>query len=96
MNQPFRVDHFKASSVFIKALRRLPKKDRDRVQSSLHKATVDLADPTLRFHRPKGPLAGFVSIDAGWDLRIHCRIRQEDQLTWAYLVAVGTHSQLYG
>jgi len=96
MNRLFKIDCFKASSAFTKALGKLPKKERDRIQSALRKATADLTDPTLRCHKLKGQLAGVWSVDAGGDLRIHFRLRQEDQLIWAYLVAVGTHSQLYG
>jgi len=96
MSRTYRIDQFKASTAFVKALGRLPKKDRDKVQSALRKASINLADSSLRCHKLKGPLAGVVSLDAGGDLRIHCRIHQEGQTIWAYLVAVGSHSQLYG
>lgn len=91
-----KIDRFKPSRKFTKAFAKLPARQRQRVEQSLKRATVDLTDPRLRVHELKGARAGTISLNAGGDLRILCRIYQEDGDVVALLQIVGTHSQLYG
>jgi addiction module RelE/StbE family toxin len=77
---------------FDKQLAKLPKNRRDKVIDTIG---VFLDKPTrlsLRNHALTGKWAGFRSISAGGDLRLHFELIDEDT---AYFVAVGTHSQLY-
>lgn len=80
-------------SRFEKQLIKLPKKQRDKVVDTIVLFLSDQTDSSLRNHALTGEWAGFRSISAGGDLRIHFQIT--DNNTVAYFVAVGTHSQLY-
>jgi mRNA-degrading endonuclease YafQ of YafQ-DinJ toxin-antitoxin module len=91
-----KVEHFEFSRRFEKAYAKLPKRSQIRVREALDQAAKDLADPGLRMHGLKGARAGTVSLDAGGDLRILCRIHKVDGRTVAFVKLVGTHSQLYG
>ena len=70
------------------------KGERERVKAALAAASVDLFDPTLRFHELKGAKAGTVSVNAGGDLRVLFRLNNDSEVV-ALLLIVGTHSQHY-
>ena len=93
-----KIDRFEFTKKFEKAFAKLTSGEQARVGASLAKATIDLSDPSLHLHELKGAKAGAVSLNAGGDLRILCRIWEEDEdnKTVALLLIVGTHSQLYG
>jgi mRNA-degrading endonuclease YafQ of YafQ-DinJ toxin-antitoxin module len=91
-----KVERFEFSRKFEKAYAKLPKCSQVRVREALTRAAEDLTHPGLRMHELKGARAGTVSLDAGGDLRILCRIHEADGRTVAFLELVGTHSQLYG
>lgn len=78
--------------VFDKQLAKLPKKRRDKVIDTVSLFLDSPFDSALRNHALTGEWAGFRSISAGGDLRLHFEIL-DDEI--AYFVAVGTHSQLY-
>jgi len=77
---------------FDKQLAKLPKKRRDKVIDTIDLFLEEPMEPLLRNHELTGEWAGFRSISAGGDLRLHFEIVGENI---AYFVAVGTHSQLY-
>jgi len=91
-----RIDRFEFTKKFEKAFAKLTPGEQTRVGASLAKATAGLSDPSLHLHELKGTRVGTVSLNAGGDLRILCRIWDEDNKTVALLLIVGTHSQLYG
>jgi mRNA-degrading endonuclease RelE of RelBE toxin-antitoxin system len=91
-----KVDRFEFSRKFEKAYAKLPRRLQARVRETLAQAAEDLTQPSLRMHGLKGARAGTVSLDAGGDLRILCRIHEVDGHTVAFLELVGTHGQLYG
>jgi addiction module RelE/StbE family toxin len=77
---------------FEKQFAKLPKKRRDKVIGVIDLYLDNPTEPSLCNHALTAEWAGYRSIRAGGDLRLHFRI-----LTGgiAYFVAVGTHSQLY-
>ena len=77
---------------FDKQLAKFPKKRRDKVIDTVGIYLDDPLDVVLRNHALSGEWAGFRSISAGGDLRLHFEMIDE---TTALFVAVGTHSQLY-
>ncbi len=77
---------------FEKQLAKLPTKRRELVISVLDKFVDDQFHTQLRNHALTGEWAGFRSISAGGDLRLHFEMIDSDT---AFFVAVGTHSQLY-
>jgi mRNA-degrading endonuclease YafQ of YafQ-DinJ toxin-antitoxin module len=91
-----RVDRFEFSKKFEKAFARLTAGEQGRIKTALITAASDLSDPRLRQHELKGVRAGTVSLNGGGDLRVLCRLFDEDGQTVALLLIVGTHSQLYG
>jgi len=91
-----RISRFEFSKKFEKSFIKLTVGEQARVQVALRKAAVDLNDPSLRPHELKGARAGTVSLNAGGDLRILCRLFEEDGQVVAFIQLVGTHSQLYG
>ncbi len=78
---------------FEKQLAKLSQKQRDKVVDAIELFLDNQDKPSLRNHALTGEWAGFRSISAGGDLRVHFQIT--DNGTVAYFVAVGTHSQLY-
>ncbi len=77
---------------FDKQLAKLPKKRRDKVIDTVGLFLDDPVDTALLNHALTGEWAGFRSISAGGDLRLHFEMINDDT---AHFVAVGTHSQLY-
>lgn len=73
---------------FEKQLVKLPKERRDTIELFLD----DPSEPSLRNHALTGEWAGYRSISAGGDLRLHFEVLDGNVV---YFVAVGTHSQLY-
>jgi len=96
-----KIDRFEFTKKFEKSFTKLTTGEQTRVGTSLVKASIDLSDPSLHLHELKGAKTGTMSLNAGGDLRILCRIWDEDTedegtKTVALLLIVGTHSQLYG
>jgi addiction module RelE/StbE family toxin len=77
---------------FDKQFAKLPKKRQDKVIAAIDLFLSEPMDSSLRNHSLTGEWAGFRSISAGGDVRIHFEIIDTEI---AYFVAVGTHSQLY-
>ncbi len=77
---------------FEKQLATLPKKRRDKVIDAIELFLDQPTEPLLRNHALTGEWAGYRSIRAGGDVRLHFRILNDGV---AYFVAVGTHSRLY-
>jgi addiction module RelE/StbE family toxin len=77
---------------FDKQFAKLPKKRQDKVIAAIDLFLTDPLALSLRNHTLVGEWAGFHSISAGGDLRLHFEIIDTEI---AYFVAVGTHSQLY-
>lgn len=77
---------------FEKQLAKLPKKRRDKVVDTIELFLENPTEPSLRNHTLTAEWAGYNSISAGGDLRLHFKILQSNTV---YFVAVGTHSQLY-
>jgi len=90
------IDRFEFTKKFEKAFVKLTLNEQRRVREALKVAAVDLRSPSLNRHELKGARSGTVSLSAGGDLRILCRIYFEDEQTVALVEVVGTHSQLYG
>ena len=76
---------------FNKQLSKLTQKRKIRVTTAIAVLLDDPSNTLLRRHALTGEWIGFFSISAGGDLRIHYE-QLSDEI---YLVAVGTHSQLY-
>jgi mRNA-degrading endonuclease YafQ of YafQ-DinJ toxin-antitoxin module len=91
-----KIDRFEFTKKFEKAFTGLTRSEQGRVKAALTAAAADLNTPSLRRHGLKGARAGTVSLNAGGDLRILCRIYDDDNQTVALLLIVGTHSKLYG
>ena len=91
-----KIDRFEMTKTFEKTFAKLTAGEQRRIQTALRTATIDLDDPMLRRHELKGTRAGTISLSAGGDLRILCRVYQQGKETVALLQVVGTHSQLYG
>lgn len=77
---------------FEKQLAKLPKKRRDKVVDTIELFLDDSTKPSLRNHALTGEWAGYRSISAGGDLRLHFEVLDSNVV---YFVAVGTHSQLH-
>jgi mRNA-degrading endonuclease RelE of RelBE toxin-antitoxin system len=90
-----KIDHLRITKQFNKRLLELPSGKQARVKEALKKACDDIRDPQLRMHLLNADFAGTVSLSAGGDLRIHCRLVKEDGELVAILQSVGTHSQSY-
>jgi addiction module RelE/StbE family toxin len=77
---------------FDKQLGRLPEKQREKAIDVIASFLDDPTAVSLRNHALIGQWAGYRSISAGGDLRLHFQMVDADT---AYFVAIGTHSQLY-
>ena len=77
---------------FEKQLAKLPKKRRDKVVDAIELFLENPTESSLRNHTLIAEWAGYGSISAGGDLRLHFKILSGDVV---YFVAVSTHSQLY-
>ena len=89
-----KIDRYEVTKKFEKTFNKLRSAEQERVKAALVAASEDLFNPTLRVHELKGAMAGTVSLNAGGDLRILCRLYGQGE-TVALLLVVGTHSQLY-
>jgi mRNA-degrading endonuclease YafQ of YafQ-DinJ toxin-antitoxin module len=85
---------FQFHRVFEKQFAKLPEKKRAAVKEAIRCFAADRREPSLRFHALSGRFAGQSSISAGGDLRIH--LKELDDGTVVVVMAVGSHSQLYG
>ena len=77
---------------FDKQFIKLPKKRQVKVIETISLFLDEPMESSLHNHALTDEWAGFRSISAGGDLRLHFEIIGDDI---AYFVAVGTHSQLY-
>lgn len=82
------------SKEFLKGYRKLDLRGKEAVDRALVRFQEDPFWPGLRNHPLKGEFVGSRSIDAGFDLRIV--LRERDNYMEVLLLQVGTHSQLYG
>lgn len=81
---------------FLKRYQKLPLKIQTKVDAALALFFDDPQDPALRNHALVGKYRGLNSIDVTGDWRIHLRELSGGRYEFVELVAVGTHSQLYG
>jgi len=86
------IDRFEFTKKFEKAFLKLTSGEQRRVRDALQSAADDLRNPSLNRHELKGARSGTVSLSAGGDLRVLCRIYIEDGQTVALVEVVGTHS----
>ena len=89
-----KIDRYEVTKKFEKTFNKLRSGEQKRVTAAPVAAGEDLLNPMLRVHELKGAMAGTVSLNAGGDLRILCRLYGHGQSV-ALLLVVGTHSQLY-
>lgn len=86
------------SSAFVKAARKLAKKNPNAAQSlqtALESLTEDAYHPALKTHKLKGELAGSWACSAGYDLRIVFEFVQHEGAEAVLLQTVGTHDEVY-
>jgi mRNA-degrading endonuclease YafQ of YafQ-DinJ toxin-antitoxin module len=65
------------------------------IEATLEQPSADSADPSLRTHKLRGPLAGCRACSAGYDLRIVFEYTQHEGEEAILLLALGTHDQVY-
>ncbi|HUG71030.1 MAG TPA: type II toxin-antitoxin system RelE/ParE family toxin [Pirellulaceae bacterium] len=65
------------------------------IEATLQQMAVDVAHPSLRTHKLRGPLAGCWACSAGYDLRVVFEYTQHEGAEAILLLAVGTHDQVY-
>ncbi|MDR1447987.1 MAG: type II toxin-antitoxin system YafQ family toxin [Candidatus Ancillula sp.] len=82
------------SKTFKKQYQRLRENEKNRVKRSVYEFLEKYPNlsSSLRNHNLSGKYAGFSSISAGDDLRIHYYIDNDEVML---CVALGTHSELY-
>ena len=85
---------FRYHRVFEKQFAKLPEKSRLAVRNALALFAETPRSSTLRCHRLSGEFSGLTSISAGGDLRIH--LKELPGGIVVVVMAVGSHSQLYG
>ena len=86
------------SAVFVRAARRLAKKNAEAaasLQVALQALTEDAFQPALKTHKLKGELAGSWACSAGYDLRIVFEFVQHEGSEAIQLQTVGTHDEVY-
>lgn len=83
---------FEYSSAFRKRFRKLPVKIQAHVGKRLALLLHDEYHPLLRNHALHGEYVAYRSVNVGGDIRILYRKVDEDTY---FLLAVGTHSELY-
>jgi mRNA-degrading endonuclease YafQ of YafQ-DinJ toxin-antitoxin module len=65
------------------------------IESTLKQMAADVAHPSLRTHKLRGPLAGCWACSAGYDLRVVFEYTQNEGAEAILLLALGTHDQVY-
>ncbi|HEX6987445.1 MAG TPA: type II toxin-antitoxin system mRNA interferase toxin, RelE/StbE family [Planctomycetaceae bacterium] len=86
------------SSAFVRAARRLVKKDpsaAEGLRTALERLAEDAFHPSLRTHKLKGRFAGVWACTAGYDLRILFEFVEEGGTEAILLLTVGTHDEVY-
>ena len=86
------------SAAFVRAARRLVKKDSDAaaaLEAALASLEEDAFHPALKTHKLKGELAGSWACSAGYDLRIVFEFVQHEGAEAILLQTVGTHDEVY-
>ncbi len=76
---------------FARRFRKLTPEQQHAVEAAMRRLAANPADPRLRLHRLTGRLAGRSAFNAGYDLRVVCRIEGDV----AYLLGVGSHDEVY-
>jgi addiction module RelE/StbE family toxin len=86
------------SSSFVRAARRLTKKNPDALaalQEVVKSLGEDAFAPALKTHKLKGELAGSWASTAGYDLRIVFALVEHEGAEVILLQSVGTHDEVY-
>jgi len=86
------------SSAFIRATKRLAKKDPPAlaaIRETLTALENDAFDSRLATHKLKGELTGLWACSAGYDLRIVFQIVQRNDAEAILLVSCGKHDEVY-
>ncbi len=86
------------STAFVRAARRLAKKNPEAAESmrtALEILEADVFDPRLKTHKLKGELDGSWSCSVGYDLRIVFEFVQHDGAEAILLQTIGTHDEVY-
>jgi addiction module RelE/StbE family toxin len=65
------------------------------IESALGRLSNDDADPSLKTHKLRGPLAGLSACSAGYDLRIVFEYVEENGVDAISLLTIGTHEEVY-
>ena len=90
--------HLIPSTAFVRAAKRLVKKQPQMVESFRETLTLlecDAFDARLRTHKLKGELVGSWSCTAGYDLRIVFEFVRHDNAEAILLLSIGTHDEVY-
>ncbi len=86
------------STAFIRAARRLVKKNPD-AAASVREVLMSLAEDAfeagLKTHKLKGDLAGSWACSAGYDLRIVFEFVEHEGAEAVLLQTIGTHDEVY-
>ena len=85
------------SSAFVRAAKRLLKKDAEAVEHlrlALEALSEDAFSPNLRTHKLKGRFDGLWASGAGYDLRILFEFVEHDGAEAILLLTVGTHDEV--
>ena len=86
------------SSAFVRAARRLVKKDSEaagNLRAALEALTEDAFQPALKTHKLKGDMAGSWACSAGYDLRIIFEFVQHQGAEAIHLQSLGSHDEVY-
>jgi mRNA-degrading endonuclease YafQ of YafQ-DinJ toxin-antitoxin module len=86
------------SSAFLRAARRLVKKDAslaEDLRAALDQLAEDAFHPSLRTHKLKGDLQGLWACSAGYDLRIVFSFVHHEGEEATLLQTIGTHDEVY-
>jgi addiction module RelE/StbE family toxin len=65
------------------------------IQEKLDQLAADAAQPSLRSHKLRGPLAGCWACTVTYDLRVVYQFVQAEGSEAILLLALGTHDQVY-
>lgn len=76
---------------FRRRARKLTPQQRAALGRALRRFQADPFDPALRTHKLSGHLEGTWAFSVAYDLRVVCRMDGEQ----AYLLAVGSHDEVY-
>ena len=80
-----------ATSPFRRRVRKLTPQRRKALEQALRRFQADPFDPSLRTHKLSGELDGKWAFSAAYDMRVVCLFEGDV----AYLLAVGSHDEVY-